>query len=36
MNYPAPTRCKGCGAKEATAVCRWCGIWKFGLRWLVR
>lgn len=28
--YPAPTRCPSCGAREATAVCRWCGCWKFG------
>lgn len=26
---PPPTRCPSCGSVEATAVCRWCGCWKF-------
>lgn len=32
MKYPAPTACKTCGVKEATAVCRWCGTWKYLVR----
>jgi len=27
---PPPSRCPSCGIVEVTAVCRWCGCWKFG------
>lgn len=29
MNLPPVTTCKKCGIAEMTAVCRWCGTWKF-------